>query len=151
MRGRERILAWAGAMIVALFLTSCATSCAPLPPPVPIEAVCSATDGDTLRCGEERIRLLGIDSPEMAGHCREGRACAPGDPLAAQRSLAEALASGRLTIVRVKKDRYGRTLGVVNAGAVNLSCRQLEAGAATYRPDWDDRGLVRGACPDLTR
>lgn len=30
---------------------------------------CRAVDGDTLRCGQERVRLLGIDAPEMPGHC----------------------------------------------------------------------------------
>jgi endonuclease YncB( thermonuclease family) len=28
-------------------------------------AVCVAVDGDTLRCGSERVRLLGIDAPEI--------------------------------------------------------------------------------------
>jgi endonuclease YncB( thermonuclease family) len=28
---------------------------------------CHAIDGDTLRCGEERIRLVGIDAPELPG------------------------------------------------------------------------------------
>lgn len=32
-------------------------------------------DGDTFDCGSTRIRLHGIDSPEMPGHCRSGREC----------------------------------------------------------------------------
>lgn len=48
--------------------------------PTELVAGCTVTDGDTIRCGAERIRLLGIDAPELPGHCRSGRACAPGDP-----------------------------------------------------------------------
>ena len=31
---------------------------------------CVAIDSDTLRCGQERVRLIGIDASELAGHCR---------------------------------------------------------------------------------
>lgn len=120
--------------------------CAPLPEPVPIEAACTATDGDTIRCGEERIRLLGIDAPELAGHCRPGRACAPGDPAAASAELRAALQQGPLRVVRLGQDKYGRTLGSVFAGEVNLSCHQLAAGQAIYRKDWDNRRAIARTC-----
>lgn len=49
---------------------------------------CTAVDGDTLRCSEiGRVRLLGIDAPEMPGHCRKSRTCAPGDPAASKKAL----------------------------------------------------------------
>lgn len=38
---------------------------------------CTVTDGDTIRCNGERIRLLGIDTPELPGHCRQGRVAYP--------------------------------------------------------------------------
>ncbi|KQX19366.1 MULTISPECIES: thermonuclease family protein [unclassified Sphingomonas] len=45
-----------------------------------------AIDGDTIRCHEPigRVRLAAIDAPEMPGHCRRGRNCAPGDPVIAR-------------------------------------------------------------------
>lgn len=107
-------------------------------------------DGDTLRCGDERIRLLGIDAPEKAGRCRPGRRCAPGDAAASTASLRRALA-GRVTINRVGRDRYGRTLATVSAGGRDLSCHQLRAGKAIYRADWDDGRLVARNCPHLAR
>jgi len=82
-------------------------------------------DGDTLRCGDERVRLLGIDAPELPGHCQQGRHCAPGDPLASTRSLRAALLLGPIVIRRIGTDRYGRTLALVNAGRTDLSCWQL--------------------------
>ena len=72
--------------------------------------------GDTLRCGSERIRLLGIDAHELPGHCAIGRDCAPGDPYESSLSLGEAMGDGfSLAIERVGTDRYGRTLAVVRA------------------------------------
>ena len=107
---------------------------------------CSVVDGDTLRCQGERIRLLGIDAPELPGHCRAGRNCAPGDPYASTRSLEQAL-SGRLTIERVGVDRYGRTLALIRGGQGNLSCWQLRQGHAVYKPQWDNGRRVARACP----
>ena len=46
---------------------------------------CTVTDGDTLRCDGERIRLLGIDAPELGGPCCPGRRCPAVDPEARDR------------------------------------------------------------------
>lgn len=108
---------------------------------------CHAVDGDTLRCGRERIRLLAIDAPEMPGHCRAGRRCAPGDPEASKANL-QAMLDGSLRIDRVGKDRYGRTLGVVWVGKVNLSCAQLAAGHAVYVKAWDNGRRIERGCQD---
>lgn len=104
-----------------------------------------AIDGDTLRCGQERIRLIGIDAPELPGHCEEGRSCAPGDPLASKRSL-ETLSRGAAVIDRQGRDKYDRTLARVQVDGVDLSCAQLSAGHAIYRSDWDQFGLVGVDC-----
>ena len=101
-----------------------------------------AIDGDTLRCGRERIRLIGIDAPEMPGHCRRGRWCAPGDPWISQRSLAGA-AQGAATIERYGTDAYGRTLARVRVNGVDLSCHQLRTGNAIYVARWDNAGVGR--------
>jgi len=112
---------------------------------------CTVTDGDTIRCRDERIRLLGIDAPELAGHCRRGRVCAPGDSQASKRNLQEMLAGSPLAIERIGRDRYGRTLATVSAGSVDLSCAQLRAGQAIYKPRWDNGGRVRAICPGVAR
>ncbi len=135
--------------MIALAL-ACA-ACSPLPDPVPIDQACTITDGDTIRCGDERIRLLGIDAPEKAGHCRAGRRCVPGDAEAASVSLAEGMEKGPLSIVRIGRDRYGRTLALVRAGGLDLSCHQLAAEQAVYIARWDDGGAVARTCPDLAR
>jgi micrococcal nuclease len=115
---------------------------------MPLETVsgCVAVDGDTLDCMGEKIRLLGIDAPEMPGHCRDGRACVQGDPFAATANLQSALAPS-LAIERVGQDRYGRTLAMVFNESSSLSCMQLRHGHALYRPEWDDGGRLASDCP----
>lgn len=114
------------------------------PPMMPVEN-CTAVDGDTLRCGSERIRLIGIDTPEMPGHCREGRQCVAGDPFAAQAALARTVGSS-MTIRRFGTDSYGRTLALVGGPTGDLSCAQLRGGYAIYRADWDMDGAMKRSC-----
>jgi endonuclease YncB( thermonuclease family) len=33
---------------------------------------CAAVDGDTLRCGDRRVRLADVDAPEMGGCAPDG-------------------------------------------------------------------------------
>jgi endonuclease YncB( thermonuclease family) len=107
-------------------------------------------DGDTLHCGRERIRLLGIDAPELPGHCAQGRRCVSGDPYAATSSLKRAI--GRtMRIERVSQDRYGRTLALLRGPHGDLSCWQMQHHQAIYRADWDNGGLVARTCPDVVR
>lgn len=107
---------------------------------------CAVIDGDTIKCEGQRIRLLGIDAPELPGHCRKGRVCAQGDPVASTASL-KSLLRGRIEIQPVTKDHYGRMVAVVRAGGVNLSCQQLRAGMAIYVSKWDNGGLIAKECP----
>lgn len=106
---------------------------------------CTVTDGDTIRCGDERIRLTGIDAPEMST-CPRRRRCAPGDGPTSKRNLRAILQSGEMSIVRLGQDRYGRTLAAVYVDGRNVACAQIAAGQAIYRADWDDGGLVARDC-----
>jgi endonuclease YncB( thermonuclease family) len=107
---------------------------------------CRVTDGDTIRCGIERIRLLAIDAPELPGHCRTGRDCAPGDPYASSDSLGAGLI-GTIRIERFGTDRYGRTLGSLSGDKGNLSCWQLDRRQAIYKPAWDNQLKIARTCP----
>lgn len=110
--------------------------------------VCTApvvVDGDSLRCGQKRLRLLGIDAPELHG-CPKWRTCIAGDGQAARKSLASALRFGRVRYRIVTTDRFGRSVVMAWAGEVNLSCWQLQRGRAVYKPHWDNDGQVAAAC-----
>jgi endonuclease YncB( thermonuclease family) len=62
---------------------------------------CTAIDGDTLRCGRERVRIEGIYAPSLKK---------PGGEQARQR-LHQQLQSGEVAVERKGRDKYGRTLG----------------------------------------
>ena len=106
---------------------------------------CIAVDGDTLRCGDERVRLIGIDAPELAGHCRPGRDCAPGNALASKAALARLVNRHPVRLDRQGFDHYGRTLAFAFVGSINLSCAQLRGRQAIYVERWDLHG-VAGRC-----
>jgi endonuclease YncB( thermonuclease family) len=91
------------------------------------------SDGDTFRCGKQRIRLYGIDAPELPGHCNKGRRCTPGDPYASTRNLAAQLNKGAIECREIDRDRYGRIVADCSAGEVDLSCAQLKGGFAVRR------------------
>jgi endonuclease YncB( thermonuclease family) len=106
--------------------------------PAPLQA-CRALDGDTIRCGETRVRLLGIDAPELRARCE------------AERQLAEAaterlgaLLEGGVRLSGTSEDRYGRTLAVVrNAEGEDLGALLIREGLA--RP-YHGRGPREGWC-----
>jgi len=110
---------------------------------------CQAVDGDTLRCEDQRVRLLGIDAPEIGNHCRRGRVCVKGDAEASKRALAAMIRPG-VTISPVTRDRYGRTVAVVYAGDKNLSCAMIEQGLAVYIAKWDNGRRIARDCPQWT-
>lgn len=95
----------------------------------------SITDGDTLRCEGQRVRLLGIDAPEMPGHCRAGRACVEGDPYAAKAYLVS-MTRGEVKCLAEGLDNYGRTLARCSVNGADLSCAMIAGGHAVprYRP-----------------
>lgn len=106
--------------------------------PLPLSALflClapAAVDGDTLRCeGVGLVRLIGIDAPELPGHCRPGRVCTPGDPRASRASLAR-LVRAPVTCEAAGRDGYGRVLARCSTPAGDLSCAMIAAGQAVAR------------------
>jgi micrococcal nuclease len=112
--------------------------------------VCNATDGDTVRCGDERIRLVEIDAPELPGHCHAPRVCALGDPVASKASLQEFLQGHRVYVQRFDKDRYGRTVAnviVLQKGIQSASCHQLTTGHAIRELRWENYKITSTQCP----
>jgi micrococcal nuclease len=100
-------------------------------------------DGDTIRCGNERVRLANIDAPELAGSPR----CAPerieqlahgrnpawcDDALAEQSraALTTFLASGQVSIRSVARDRYGRLIAYVSVAGTDAGEYLMRTGLA---------------------
>lgn len=89
-------------------------------------------DGDTFECGGRRIRLYGIDAPELPGHCAAERACVPGDPFAARTGLRN-ITRGQVSCGVVETDVYGRTVARCSGPRGDLSCAMVVDGHAVRR------------------
>ena len=98
-------------------------------------------DGDTIRLGRERIRILGIDTPETANRAR----CDAERQLAAKATmtLTEIIMGHRLEIQRDGKDRFGRTLAYIRISGADVGEMMIRARVAVRwgngRPDWCSR------------
>lgn len=111
---------------------------------------CIAIDGDTLRCSElGRVRLLGIDAPELHG-CPKLRTCVPGDGDASKQALANLVWRG-VKVHPVVKDRYGRTVAQVYVGSRNVSCELIKQRRAVYVEKWDNGHRLAKECPAAGR
>ena len=63
-----------------------------------------------------------------------------------QRSLVEGLRLGGVRNQPITTDRFWRTIAVIWAGKVNLSCWQLQRAQAVYKSRWDNRSIIARAC-----
>lgn len=100
--------------------------------------VIHVSDGDTVRLlvGKEtiRIRLFGIDAPESkqawGGKSRD--------------KLRALVYRKKVRIIGGKKDRYGRVLGTIMLGDVNVNKEMVRSGMAwVYRQYNKDKSWVR--------
>lgn len=105
------------------------------PPGAPVSGRARAVDGDTLRLGRERVRLLGIDAPEIAQTCRrDGRRWPCG--VAARTAMARLVQRGTTRCAPRGRDRYGRLLAVCRTAGADLSASMAAAGLAVSRGDY---------------
>ena len=112
-------------------------------------------DGDTIRIGNIRIRLHGIDAPEAKQTCTAGGIEWPCGR-EATKALVKAIADRSVSCNRRDVDRYGRIVAVCRAGAINLNAWMVGQGwAIAYRRfsmDYvQDEDEARGARRGLWR
>jgi len=93
----------------------------------PAEAVtCRVIDGDSLVCAGERVRLAGIDAPELRGMCRYERRLAE-----RARAALEAAVDGQdVVLVGEGRDRYGRLLARVYVAGRDVGAALVAEGLA---------------------
>lgn len=92
----------------------------------PIKGEPYVVDGDTIRIGRRRIRLFGMDAPEMQQ-----------DGGAASRAHLIRLIRGREVVAQpVDIDKYGRQVARVWLGGTDISARMVIDGYAVAMQDW---------------
>ena len=101
----------------------------------------SVIDGDTIDVGAVRVRIFGIDAPELGQRCANGRGGAwPCGELSVSR-LAELVDAGPLSCRRVEVDQYGRIVAVCHVRGVDVGAKLVEEGLAwafrRYSDDYD--------------
>jgi endonuclease YncB( thermonuclease family) len=91
----------------------------------PVSGAATVSDGDTLRIGAVKIRLFGIDAPELSQTCG-GWACGS----AAAARLAELVAEGTAVCVPRDIDRYGRMVATCTVAGTDVGARLVAEGLA---------------------
>src|SRR5690606_18683415 len=102
-----------------------------------LEGRAFVVDGDTIRIGDTRLRLKGIDAPEMGQTCRrEARSYACGE--AAREALIR-LVGNRIVQCRASgRDRYQRVLAFCTVNGQDINARMVEEGwAVTYGREYE--------------
>lgn len=97
------------------------------------------TDGDSLKIDGERVRLWGIDAPELEQRC-EWRGQVFDCGRAAKDQLGKLIAGGRVECTPVDRDRHGRTVARCSAAGHDLAAEMVRSGWAL-----DYRKYSRGA------
>ena len=91
------------------------------------------TDGDSIKIGDTRVRLHGIDAPERNQSCQKnGRTWRCGS---AATSRLRGMVSGREVQCKGnRKDRYGRLLAVCHVNGTDVNAAMVKSGLAlAYR------------------
>jgi endonuclease YncB( thermonuclease family) len=92
-------------------------------------------DGDSLELAGERIRLRGIDAPELTQVCRAGSRDYPCGRMARD-ALGQLAGAGQVSCEGWERDRYGRLLALCSAGGVELNREQVALGWAVAYGDY---------------
>jgi micrococcal nuclease len=113
-----------------LFALTAAAAIAVCPPP-PARRFHCVHDGDTVWWQGEKIRISGIDAPELNGRCPAERRRA----ITARNRLVVMINAGPVTIDLNGADRFGRTLASLG-GIGDQLVNEVLASRWPKRKDW---------------
>jgi len=136
---------WSGAVALAAGVGALALASG-LVPPTTIAGPAEVVDGDTLRIRSERVRLVGLDAPELSQTCTDADnvswACGR-----QARSFVVSLVSGRtVTCSGSRRDTYGRALAKCDSGSGDLGSQIVAAGWAVSDVGYlDEANAARAA------
>ena len=118
-------LAWGGPALMAK-----------LAPADELYGVAHVIDGDTIALNNRRVRLAGIDAPELSQECIEPDNTVVKCGQGAKRSLQYAIGNYNVTCIRKDVDHYGRIVADCYANGISLNELMVRIGMAVayYRP-----------------
>lgn len=100
------------------------------PPPPPVSGSARASDGDSFRMGDARVRLLGIDAPELAQNCDAANGGQWPCGRAGRDRMSQLLGSGTVSCVPEGRDQYERLLAVCTVGVRDIGATMVAEGLA---------------------
>ncbi len=99
------------------------------PAPANLSGRLVASDGDSFHYGQEQIRLLGIDAPELAQTCADARGADWPCGRVARDRLA-ALLKNAIDCDQSDRDRFGRILGRCRSAGKDIAATMVLEGLA---------------------
>ena len=99
-------------------------------PPPPVSGQGRVSDGDSFRLGDDRIRLLGLDAPELAQECARADGQTWSCGRAAHDRMAQLLAAGPADCRPEDADRYDRLLATCLVAGRDLGSTMVAEGLA---------------------
>lgn len=127
------------------------------PPPATLSGRAYAIDADTIRIGDTRIRLVGLDAVELDQTCLAAAGSEWPCGRDARRFVAGLVDSGATTCAADGRDRYRRVLAHCRNGEADLgeqivragwAVAELEYGIALAEARLDSRGIWAGRFDD---
>lgn len=95
-----------------------------------------AADGDSLAIGDDRIRLIGLDAPELDQECRRADGASWPCGREARDVMASLLADGEIECATAGADQFGRFLATCSIAGRDLGSEMVRAGFALSRDDY---------------
>ncbi|WEK02731.1 MAG: thermonuclease family protein [Candidatus Devosia phytovorans] len=113
----------------------------PLPP---VAGQARVSDGDSFRLGDERIRLLGMDAPELAQQCDTADGSKWTCGRSARDRMAELLSSGAVDCRPEGRDQYDRLLATCRVNDQDLGAIMVGEGLAVSSGGyWTEEAAAR--------
>jgi endonuclease YncB( thermonuclease family) len=122
--------AWPPLLLVAVLLALAVLEHGLGAVPATLAGEARVVDGDTIRLAGQRVRLLGIDAPELDQTCTDAGGQNWPCGAAARTMMAGMLAKGAVDCASSGRDRYGRPLADCRVGSLDLGQAMVAAGLA---------------------
>ena len=105
-----------------------------------------ASDGDSFRLGDNRVRLLGIDAPELAQDCAAADGSSWSCGRAARDRMAALLSGGAVDCRPEDRDQYDRLLARCSVAGDDLGALMVAEGLAIAAGlYWQEEAAARAA------